>query len=157
MTTPGMGTKPRDRSREQKDSQLTEQVVIEHQDGRLEVLDNCARARGLLIHEETRQAFPEREEVARYTLSLDGDYAELAGSVDYYDDELTNPADDPSFVFGATVAACEAAENGELEEPESLKSHAKLQLIAAVGGVTFILGTLLVSGAIYGGIPWLGG
>ena len=154
MTTPGMGRKPT----QQKDSQFTEQVVIEHQDGRLELLDNCARARGLLLHEETRQAFPEREEVAQYTLSLDGHYAELAGSVDYYDDELTNPADDPSFVFGATVAACEAAENGELEEPESFKSHAKLQLIAAIGGVAFALGSLLVSLTIYGGLPsWLGG
>ncbi len=153
MTTPGIGRKPR----VQKDPLSTEQVVIEHQDGRLELLENCTRARGLFLHEDTRQAFPEREEVAQYMLSLDGDYAELAGSVDYYDDELTNPADDPSFVFGATVAACEAAENGEMEEPESFKSHAKLQLIAAIGGVVFALGALLVSVTLYGGMPWLGG
>ena len=133
-------------------------VVIEHQDGQLELLEGCDRTMGVTIHEETRQAFPEGSPVAQYLLSLDGDFAELDGYIDYYDDELPDPASAPEFVFGAAVAACEAAERGELGEPEEVKAHARLQFVASVGGVAFLLamgvGGVLARG---GTLPGIGG
>ena len=153
MTTIAVGGK----AKPPKDEQKADQVVIEHENGRLEVLEDCERKLGLIIHAETRQVFPEPGEVPRYTLSLDGDYAELDSPVDYYYDELKDPVDDPDFVFGASVAACEAAENGEMGETETQKCHARLQLIACIDGVAFPLLALAVAAGITGGLPWRGG
>ena len=148
MRTIGIGREPT------KDGQDDSLVVVEHQDGFFEIITGTRRELGLITHEESRQVFPERPRVPEYRLSLDGDYAELDGDVDYYDDELTDPVYDPSFVFGSTVAACEAAERGELGEPETVKSHARVQWIAALGGVGFMVIAALGAVAMPNGLPW---
>ena len=148
MTSMTRGQRPK------KDGEKADQVVIEHENGRLEVLEDCERMLGLIIHGDTHQAFPERGEVPQYTLSLDGDYAELDSPVDYYDDELIDPVEDPEFVFGTAVAACEAAERGEMGEPEALRAHARVQIIAASGGVAFLILSMLAAIGMTGDMPW---
>ncbi len=140
-----------------KTSEEDAPVTIEHQDGYLEVIPDAKRELGLITHEESRQVLPERDRVPQYRLSLDGDFAELDGEVDYYDDELTDPIFNPSFAFGASLAAYEAAERGELGEPENVKAHAKVQWIAAAGGVAFLGLSALAGLAVLGVLPWQGG
>ena len=125
-----------------KDDQSNAQelpVIIERQDGLCSELHDVLVALGVLVHEPSRQAFPLGEPMARLTLSLDGDYTEYDGDVYNYDDELGDPNNDEAVVHGAAVAACEAAEAGEYEEPEAVKANARLQAIAACGGVAFLL------------------
>ena len=129
-------------------------VIIEHQDGYLEIISDAKRELGLVTHEESRQVLPERDRVPQYRLSLDGEFTELDGEVDYYDDELDDPVFNPSFVFGCSVAAYEAAERGELGEPENVKAHAKVQWIAAAAGGIYLSLTAIGSVAVLGGLPW---
>ena len=134
-------------------------VVLEHQDGALQVLEDCELTVGVIIHEESRQAFPEPTPIAQYLLSLDNDFSELDNEITYFDDELPAPVEAPEFVFGAAVAACEAAERGELGDPEEVKAHSRLQFIAGMGGVVFLLsmavGGLMVRGGV--AMPFGGG
>ena len=152
MKSIGIGRKP------SKDDQEEDLVVIEHHDGWMETIVGASRELGLITHEESRRVLPEQEKVSQYRLSLDGDYSELDSEIDYYDDELPDPVYNPSFVYGAAVAAYEAAERGELGEPESVKSHARVQWMAALGGIVFLGISSLASLAVLGGLPgWLGG
>lgn len=145
------------RKGESDDQPEPREVVIEHHDGRLEVLEDCDRTMGVTVHEASRQAFPERQAVAQYMLSMDGNFAELDGTIDYYDDELPDPSYAPEFVFGAAVAACEAAERGELGDTEEVKAHARLQFVAAVGGVVFVIAALVGGLMLRGGGLSFGG
>lgn len=124
-------------------------IIIERQDGQCQTLEaeEVAVALGVLVHESTRGAFPMVDPMARLTLSLDGDYTEYDGDVYYYDDELGDPNADEEMVHGAALAACEAAEAGEYEEPDAVKANARLQLIAAYtgAGFLFIMGLTVAS------------
>ena len=132
-------TQPSIFTREDLDDSPVLPVIIEHQNGQCQELDDVTVALGVLVHELSRQAFPLGEPMMRLLISLDGDYSEYDGDFYYFDDELSDPHNDESVVHGAAVAACEAAEAGEYEEPEAVKANARLQVIAAVGGVLFLL------------------
>ena len=122
------------------DQQLEElPVIIEHQNGSCQDLQGIIMSMGLLVHEPTRQAFPPVEPMERYMLSLDGDYSEYDGQIIYFDDELDNPNEVEDVVYGAAEAACEAAEAGEFEEPEAVRINGWLQLVAAAGGIIYLL------------------
>ena len=126
----------------QDDSQLQAlPIIVERQDGQCQTLEaeEVTVALGVLVNEPTRQAFPMVEPMARLILSLDGDYTEYDGDVYYYDDELGDPNANEEMVHGAALAACEAAEAGEYDEPEAVKANARLQLIAAGTGAGFLL------------------
>lgn len=132
-------TQPAIFTREDMDDSPLLPVIIEHQNGQCQEIEDVTVALGVLVHEVSRQAFPLGEPMMRLLLSLDGDYSEYDGDFYYFDDELSDPTHDEAMVHGAEVAACEAAEAGEYEEPEAVKANARLQLIAAVGGVLFLL------------------
>ena len=129
------------------------EVVIEHADGRLEELREVRQEFNLLIHGGTHQVFPVRDMVPSYTLSLDGPYTMYEGDVYYYDDELINPDADPVFVFGVSEAACIAAERGELQSDHAQTHKARLNMIAALGGIGFPILASILSGANF---SWLG-
>ena len=112
-------------------------AVIEWAEGRLEELSDVRQEFDLLIHDETRQAFPVRDMLPCYTLSLTGNYSIFEAEVHYYDDELADPDADHDFVFWVAEAACIAAERGELREDQAQKYKANMNAIAAVGGVLF--------------------
>ena len=128
-------------------------IIIERQDGLCQTLEpeEIAVALGVLVHESTRQAFPMVDPMELLSLSLDGDYTEYEGDVYYYDDELDNPNDNEEMVHGAALAACEAAEAGEYEEPEAVKANALLQKIAAGGGVAYLIITGVTAAAVISG------
>ena len=128
-------------------------IIIERQDGQCHTLEaeEVTVALGVLVHEPSRQAFPMVEPMARLTLSLDGDYTEYDGDVYYYDDELGDPNADEEMVHGAALAACEAAEAGEYEEPAAIKANARLQLIAACTGAGYLLIMALTCAAMVSG------
>ena len=152
MKSIGIGRNP------SKDDQEGELVVVEHHDGWVETIIGATRELGLITHEESRRVFQEGDKVSQYRMSLDGDFSELDCEIDYYDDEPPDPVYDPDFVYGAAVAAYEAAERGELGEPESLKSHNRVQWMAALGGIVFLGIAALAALAVLGGLPgWLGG
>ena len=134
------------------------QVVIEWAEGRLEELTDVRQEFDLLIHDGTRQAFPVRDLVPCYTLSLDGPYSMFEAEVHYYDDELSDPDADQDFVYWVAEAACIAAERGELQEDRSQTYRATMNAIGAIGGVVFpILAAVLAVSANNGlSISWFG-
>ena len=134
------------------------QVVIEWADGRLEELNGVPEEFDLLIHDESRQAFPARARVPSYTLSLHGNYTVFEADVYYFDDELINPDADMAFVFGIAEAACVAAERGELQSDQAQTHKANMNLVAAIGGVAFpVIMALLAIGLNKGAsLSWFG-
>ena len=120
-------------------------LVIERVDGSMEELSGIRQEFSLLIHDESRQAFPIPTKVPIFTISLDGPHSHLVSEVYYFDEELSNPDADPAMVFEVAEAACIAAERGELQEDLPQINKARLNIIAAVGGIVFPSGMIVLS------------
>ena len=125
-------------------------IGVEHVDGTLEELDDVREEFSLLIHEESRQAFPIPPLVPVFTPLTEGPYSHLIAEIYHYDHELLNPDADPGMVFGFSEAACLAAERGELQEDQEQKNKNVLTVIAALGGIIFPILMTLVSMSLYG-------
>ena len=125
------------------------ELVIERSDGLLEELTELREEFALLIHDATKQAFPVPPQVPVFTMSLDGPHSHLLSEVYYFDSELSNPDASLAMVFEVAEAACIAAERGELQEDQEQTNKARLNIIAALGGIAFPLGMIMLSAALY--------
>ena len=126
------------------------ELVIENVDGRMDELEGTRQEFSLLIHDETRQAFPIPPMVPVFTPSLEGPYCHLLQEIYYFDTEIPNPDADPSMVFEVAEAACIAAERGELQEDQEQAHKSRITFIAALGGIIFPIAMSCVSSSMYG-------
>ena len=124
------------------------EVVIERADGSMEEIAGIRQEFSLLIHDESKQAFPIPPKVPIFTMSLDGPHSHLISEVYYFDEDLSNPDADPAMVFEVAEAACIAAERGELQEDQVQTNKARLNIIAAIGGDVFPIGMIVLSLAL---------